>query len=56
MEEQKFKALLNEVTLFIERIHHYTKEGARPLIEEFLVKHPELLQIHEKEWWFNNLQ
>lgn len=37
-----------------EMLFHNTDETALPIIEKFLINHPELLEIHDKEWYLKN--
>ena len=55
MEDEKFKQLIKDIRSLQERVYLLTNEVAHPLIDEFIEKHPELLEIHDKEWYYSNL-
>jgi hypothetical protein len=55
MEEEKFKKLLEELQLLQERLYHHSDETAHPIIDKFIEDHPEILQVHEREWFYKNL-
>lgn len=55
MEDKKFKQLLKNIRLLQEHVYLLTNEVAHPVIDKFIQEHPELLEVHDKEWYYNNL-
>jgi len=55
MEEEKFNQLLKDIKLLQKKVYLLTNEVARPIIDNFLEEHPELLEVHDKEWYYKNL-
>lgn len=55
MDDEKFKELLKLIRLLQERVYLLTNEVARPIINKFIQEHPELLEVHDKEWYHKNL-
>ncbi len=55
MEDEKFKELLKSIVELQQKVYLLPKENACTIIDKFLIKHPELLQIHDKEWYYKNL-
>jgi hypothetical protein len=55
MEDEKFKQLLKDIQLLQKKVYLLTNEVAHPIIDEFLKEHPELLENHDKEWYYKNL-
>jgi len=49
---------MEELEIIIEDIRcatfHMTDEQAIPVIDEFLERYPELLEYHDKEWYYKN--
>lgn len=50
MEQEKFDELLNDIRC---ATFHMNDEEAKPIINRFLKIHPELLNVHEIEWYYN---
>ena len=38
-----------------EQLFHFNDEDARPIIDDFLHEHPELLTIHDIKWYYENV-
>jgi hypothetical protein len=55
MEDEKFKQLLKDIRLLQQRVYLLTNEVASPIIDKFIQEHPELLEVHDKEWYHKNL-
>jgi len=51
MEQEKFDELLNDIrcTTF-----HMNDEQAKAVVDNYLRQFPELLEIHDKEWFYEN--
>jgi hypothetical protein len=48
-EDQEFCELMEAINC---STFHMNNEEARPIIDIFLTEHPELLKIHDKEWYY----
>lgn len=47
---------MDEFEVIIEEIRcatfHHSDEEAKPVIDEYLEKYPQLLELHTKEWYY----
>ena len=50
MEQENEELIFN----LREMLFHHTDETAKPIIEDYLKKYPQLLKIHSVEWYLKN--
>jgi hypothetical protein len=48
-EDQKFCEIMDNIA---QAVYHMDDDEARPIINKFLIEYPELLEIHNKEWYY----
>ena len=48
-DDEKFIRTMDSIA---QAVFHMNDEEAQPIIDKFLEKYPELLNIHNKEWYY----
>jgi hypothetical protein len=51
MEDAKFQELLEQIVHFQARLY----KARCTVIDKFIALHPELLEIHDMDWYYKNL-
>lgn len=54
MEENE-RSIEDLMEVIRQRLFHFDNEDARPIIDDYLQEHPEMLNIHDHDWYYENL-
>jgi hypothetical protein len=54
MEENE-RSVEDWIEVLRQRLFHFSNEEAISIIDDFLQTHPEMLDIHAHEWYYENL-
>ncbi len=52
MEQAEFERLFKEMCLAT--FHIDNDEQAEPVVDKYLKNHPELLELHDRQWYHDN--
>jgi hypothetical protein len=51
MEEEEYNNIISDLRC---STFHMNDEQAKPVIDKFIKNHPELLDFHDREWYYKN--
>ena len=51
MEQEEYDEIIRELCC---ATFHMDDEQAKPVVDKFIKNHPELLEFHDREWYYKN--
>jgi len=49
---EKKQSVEELIEILRQRLFHFSNDEARPIIDDFLQNHPELLELHDYDWYY----